>query len=178
MMTLAAIQKAPEPIPELRPPKGELGLATSNSIFFTGALLFALIVLIVGRIWKLRQPQPLLPGHSPLASFQREISQIPPDDPDQLDRAIHAVRRYVCDAYEIGSEGLTNEELIAEFADHPAARDESATALYDFLAGSDFLRFAPVDGGKQNAVQRATEVVEILEKQRTSATPPPIPVAS
>ena len=175
---IAVIQKAPEPIPDLRPPKGEITTQFPEKLFFGSALLFSLLVLIIGRIIQLRRPPPAASSHSPIADFRQEMASIANAGGDPLDRAIHAVRRYVCNAFDIGSDGMTNEELVAEFAEHPLAHAESISALQEFLIGNDLLRFAPLPGESQDALQRASELVEQLEARRIAALPPPLPIAS
>ena len=177
--TIAAIQKAPEPIPKLRPPKGEITTNFPETVFFGSTLLFALLVLIAGRIGQVRATTVMTPTDSPIAAFRRRLAQIRQGSRDPLAESIHAVRRYVCDAYEIGSEGLTNEELLIELGDHPPASEETMAALREFLVRNDLLRFSPLNANTQNPVERASELVEGLEVRRMAATrPPPLPVAS
>jgi hypothetical protein len=175
---LAAIQKAPDPIPDLRPPKGEINTNFPETMFFGAALLFSLVVLIFGRILHVRRPRLIGSTRSPIANFRRELAAIANSGSDPLDRSIHAVRNYVCDAFDVGSNGMTNEELIAEFREHSLAREESVVALHDFLVGNDLLRFAPLAGTSEDVLQRATELVEQLESRRVAALPPPLPVTS
>ena len=174
----AAIQKAPEPIPDLRPPNGEITTNFPETLFFGSALLFALFVLIIGRILHVRRPPLTGSIHSPIDGFRREIASIANSGGDPLDRSIHAIRRYVCGAFDVGTNGMTNEELIAEFAEHPLAREETVAALHEFLVGNDLLRFAPLAESSQDVLQRATELVEQLESRRVATLPPPLPVTS
>jgi hypothetical protein len=175
---LAAIQKAPEPIPDLRPPRGEIQTSFPEALFFTSALLFSLVVLIVGRLFHVRREPSALPEYSPVARFRSDLAHIAKSGEDSLAGSIRAVRRYLQDAFEIGTDGATNEEFVAEFAAHPLAQEESVLALHEFLVGSDLLRFAPLPGGPDDPILRASELVDHLELRRASAAPPPLPVAS
>jgi hypothetical protein len=175
---LAAIQKAPEPIPDLRPPKGEIETNFPETVFFGSALLFSLVVLIIGRFFQVRRVGPAVATHSPLARFHVGLAAIASGSEDPLDASIRAVRRYLSDAFEIGTSGTTNEEIVAGFAAHPVSTEDSVQALHDFLIGSDLLRFSPVAGGPEEPLRRATEIVEQLESRRVAPSPSPVPVAA
>jgi broad specificity phosphatase PhoE len=149
-----------------------------ETLFFGSALLFALFVLIIGRILHVRRPPLTGSIHSPIDGFRREMASIANSTGDPLDRSVHAVRRYVCGAFDVGTNGMTNEELIAEFAEHRWLAKRRWRHCMSFLVGNDLLRFAPLAESSQDVLQRATELVEQLELRRVATLPPPLPVTS
>jgi hypothetical protein len=175
---IAVIKKAEGPIPELRPPKGQIPFDVPENAIFIGALVLAFTVLVLGRIRQMMLPKPLAPVAPPLTVALRELAEV--GEHDVAWKCGQIVRRYLFSAYGIGPEGVTTSELCAQFAAHPLADADSATALAAFLTECDLARFAPLAAAPEEieAVRRAAELIEQLEARRSRVQPPPLPVVS
>jgi len=173
---LGAIKKDPGPIPDLKPPHGTIPFDLPEHLVFNGALIVAILALVVGRIVQLRRPRVVPPPELPIAIARRELAVVTDEAP--LAACTQIVRRYALAAFDLGPEGLTSEEVSARYAEHPAADEDSFKVLRDFLSGSDLARFAPIatEENAKDCVCRAFVVLEILESRRAAAQPPPLPV--
>ncbi|MEQ1860914.1 MAG: hypothetical protein ABMA13_13345 [Chthoniobacteraceae bacterium] len=178
MSVFAAIKKAEGPIPELRPPKGEIAFDIPEGAILNAALIFAFVVLLVGRFIHMRRPAPPLPIEPPIHVARRELEAV--SGPSALEECARIVRRYVLDAYGLGPEGATAAELAAQFAAHRFAITDLTIALETFLADCDRARFAPEDAEHlaETCTGRALALVEALDQRRRTAEPAPLPVAT
>ena len=178
MNFIAAIKKAEGPIPDLRPPKGEIAFDTPEGAILNASLIFAFAVLIIGRFIHMRRPKPPMPIEPPIHVARRELESVA--GPTALEDCSRIVRRYVLDAYGLGPEGATASELGEQFAAHRFAFPELTSTLEAFLADCDRARFAPEDAEHlaENCVARALALVEELDQRRRTAEPAPLPVAT
>lgn len=178
MSVFAAIKKAEGPITDLRPPKDRINFDLPESAILNGALIFAFLVLIVGRILHARRPPPpiVIEPAIQLALRALEVAA----GPTIVEDTVQIVRRYLFNAFGIGPEGATTTELCAAFAAHPHADGESLDALETYFAESDLARFAPLEEPQIAAtcVSRARTLIEKLEARRIAAEPPPLAVVT
>jgi len=175
---VAVIKKAEGPIPDLRAPKGHIALDVPESVILKGALFFALVVLIVGRI--LRGPRSLPPHATepPVVLARRALAAVGDDAPAGDCEQI--VRRYLFKAFGAGLEGATARELAAEFAAHPLSDEPTREALASFLLEGELARFTPASASETPAAfrERAGELIDLLEGRRVRAEPPPLRIAT
>jgi hypothetical protein len=173
---LGAIKKDPGPIPDLKPAHGKIPFDVPEHLVFNAALVVALLALVIGRIVQLRRPRIVPPPEPPIAIARRELATVTDDAP--LAACTQIVRRYTLAAFDLGPEGRTSEEVCAQFAEHPAADEDSLGALRDFLTGSDLARFAPITAemNAQECIGKTTAILAMLEARRAASQPPPLPV--
>lgn len=178
MTSFAAIKKDEGPIPDLRPPKGRIAFDTPETAILNGAVLFAFVVLVIGRIIHARKPVPPKPVEPPIVLARRALEAA--NGPTIIADCEQIVRRYVFNAFGAGWEGATSNELCANFASDPRVDGDTHAAFAAFLGECDLARFAAHETERIAAtcVSRALALVEQLEARRTVAEPPPLPVAT
>jgi hypothetical protein len=170
----AAIKKAEGPIPDLRPPREQLSPEVPEAAILNGAIFFAFLVLIVGRMVQLRKPLPPPVIVPPAVVARRALEAA--GGPNIVADCAQIVRRYLHDKFGIGPEGATTRELCAAYALHPAAQTDALAVLTAYLSESDLALFAPLEAPfAETCVGRALEVIERLET-RPAAVPPPLPI--
>jgi len=180
---VAAIKVDPGPIPELKPPKNEIGAELPEQAVMGAVIFVAFGVLILGRL--LHRPKmvvPVPPEH-PTSAVRRVLAQITPNSPPAPAAAeiAHAFRDYLRVAFGLGVEELTTLELSDRFGAHRLANADTAATVQQFLRDCDALQFAPSDEASiASIVARAWPLIEELDRQRTplAASPPPLPVAT
>ncbi|MEO8351966.1 MAG: hypothetical protein ABI680_09555 [Chthoniobacteraceae bacterium] len=168
---IAIIKAVPEPIPDLKPPRGEIpptfwemhGLAVIGTSLIG---LFLLVALI--RQW--RQPKPVI-VETPAEIATRNLQALR-DEPNAatvLLRTSETLRRYLIARFGLPGPGLTADEIAIHLhTDPPLARQ-----LHRFMADCDLVKFAPVHEvpASDPIIHDALRLIEAVERR----SPPPLP---
>ncbi len=170
-LVIAIIKAAPEPIPDLKPPRGEIpptfwemhGLAIVGTSLLG---LFLLVTLI--RQW--RQPKPV-PVETPaeIATHSLHALLNETNTTTALLRTSDTLRRYLIERFELPGPGLTADEIAAHLhTDPPLARQ-----LHRFMADCDLVKFAPDRDvpASDPIIHDALRLIEAVERR----SPPPLP---
>jgi len=181
---VAAIKKDPGPIPELKPPSGEIAFDLPEKAILGGVIFLGFAVLLLGRL--LRRPrviQPLPPEH-PASAARRMLAQIATDAPPAIAaaEAAHAIRSYLRAAFGLGEEELTTAEISARFTTHQLADPNAASVVHEFLRDCDAAQFSPENVETLAGLPaRAFKLIDDLEGRRTpppAALSPPLPATT
>ena len=140
----AAITKAPEPIPDLKPPR-EAPLPpaaeqkkTDILPWFLGAGAVAILAAIVAS-WPRKLP-PLPPPPYTIARKELEMLNANAVSPATV---ASIVRTYLLDAFRIPARGATADELVEWLAAHPRWDMNFAGEVTEFFATCDAAKFSP-----------------------------------
>jgi hypothetical protein len=180
---IAAIKADPGPIPDLKPPKKELGAELPEQAILGAVVCLAFAVLLLGRVFhKPKVIAPVPPEH-PAAAVRRVLAEMGPNSSPAAAAAelAHAFRNYLRVAYGLGEEELTTLELSDRFGAHRLSGDGTAEAVGQFLRECNVLQFAPPgDTPLEPLTTRAFSLLDELERQRSSPAvmPPPLPAAT
>lgn len=180
---VAAIKVDPGPIPDLKPPKQEIGIELPERAILGGVIFVAFAALFLGRIFHRPKVAPPEPPEHPATAARRVLSQIGPDTPPGKAAAemAHAVRDYLRTAFGLGEEELTTLELSDRFGTHRLADPGTAAKVQEFLRDCEAVQFSPANNSlPESILSRAWPLIEELERQRIpqAQMPPSLPVAT
>jgi hypothetical protein len=164
----SATNSTEEPIPMLRPPKGELPPAFWEEyglITVVGGLLSLLLMAVV--VWLLTRPKPVVaPLPRALAHRALESLRGKPEDGLVLSRVSRVLRHYFIGAFGLPPEQLTTAEFCVVLDAHPGVGAELASAAADFFHRCDERKFSPLPPpGALGAVDAALRLIETAESR-------------
>ena len=157
---------APDTIPPLRPPLGEIPPTFleqhSLLVIFLGVLLLALLGVVV---WWLSRPRPAAVVRPETQARQAlEPLREQPEDGAVLSRISQILRRYVGAAIGLPQGELTTADFCRTIADNGRLGPELSGTLGDFLQKCDEHKFAPpVPRPALGAVACALKIIEVAE---------------
>ena len=157
---------APDTIPPLRPPLGEIPPTFleqhSLLVIFLGVLLLTLLGVAV---WWLSRPRPVavVPPETQARQALEPLRE-QPEDGAVLSRISQILRRYVGAAIGLPQGELTTADFCRTIADNGRLGPELSGTLGDFLQKCDEHKFAPpVPRPALGAVARALKIIEVAE---------------
>ena len=165
----AANFPAPDDLPPLRPPRGEIPPTfwEQNRPWVTigGALLLGLAGTAV---WWLRRPRPAVIVPPEVQARQAlEPLREQPEDGAVLSRISQTLRRYVGAAFGLPPGEMTTADFCRAIAGHERLGTELSATLGDFLRSCDERKFAPpAPMPALGAAARALKLVELAEARR------------
>lgn len=176
LLLLAAIKIVPEPIPDLKPPRGEIppGLwEEQGTLILILAALGCVILAAVIQRW--RTPRPVITP-SPAEIARAQLDRLSAEAPaDALAGSARILRAFIVEKCALPGPGLTADEIAASLTSVP----EIAGQIYGFLGDCERAQFAPravapppeaaID--PEAAIEAARGFIDALERR----TPPPIP---
>jgi len=158
--TLPALAPA---YPEIPPPFWE---QHGTTILIGGFILLLLAAIVLWLIFK-PKPQPVL---LPEAVARQALAQLRgrPEDGKVLSEVSQVLRRYVGNVFGFSGDKMTTTEFSTVVAADTEIGSRLAEALASFLRSCDKDKFvANNDAPPLNAVQRASQLVDQIERQRT-----------
>ena len=135
------------------------------AILIGGIILLALTAVILWMIFK-PKPQPVL---TPEAVARQALAQLRgrPEDGKVVSEVSQILRRYVGTVFGFSGNEMTTTEFSAEVAADLEIGSRLAEALANFLRACDKDKFiAKNEAPPLNAVQRARQLVDQIERQR------------
>ncbi len=167
--TLSAATKAPEAIPPLRPPGGEIppGFWEAHGVAVSaGALL--VIVLAGLAVWLLARRRPVsLPPAETLARRALEPLRRQPEGGAVLIRVSQVLRHYLTVAFSLPPGELTSAEFCLLIGEDKAIGPELAADVTGFLRRCDERKFAPANSPPAlGAVDQALALIKQAEIRR------------
>jgi hypothetical protein len=160
---------APDAIPPLRPPRGEIAPTfwEQNGLWvaIAGVLLLA---VIAAAVWWLRRTRPPVTVPPDVQARQAlEPLRQQPEDGAVLSRISQVLRRYVSAAFGLPPGEMTTAEFCRAIADQGRLGTELSTRLGDFLRQCDERKFAPsVATPALGAAEQALRLLEQSEARR------------
>jgi hypothetical protein len=162
---------APDEIPALRPPHGEIGPEFWEQygwwVMLWGALLLALICAVT---WLLTRPKPpeVVPPEV-LARAALEPLRQQPEDGALLSRVSQILRHYVAAAFDLPPGELTTAECCRAIAGQGQIGPELSAALSGFLRQCDQRKFSPPPPAPPlSAVVQALQLIEQTQARRAA----------
>lgn len=180
---IAGIKVDPGPIPDLKPPKRELGAELPERGVMAAVIFLAFAILMLGRWLHRPKVAASVPPEHPASAVRRALSEIVPNDPPATTAAkiAYAFRNYLRASFGLGEEELTALELSDRFGAHRLASEEATTKVRQFLRDCNSVQFAPSsDASLVSLVERAWPLIDELEQQRMPpvAAPPSLPAVT
>jgi hypothetical protein len=168
---------ADEPIPQLRPPRGEIPPTFWEQygvwVWAGGALLAVLAGIVT---WYLRRPKPaVIVPPDVAARLALEPLRTKAEDGALLSRVSQVLRRYFAAAFAMEPGELTTTEFCAAIAGNAQIGRELAAGLSDFLRRCDERKFAPnASGPPLEAAAKALRFIDLAEARLATlrSTPP------
>lgn len=168
----AAIKRDPGPIPELRPPRGEVSASVEKKEdlrpWFIGVGILAVLAAIVASRPKKLPPAPL----PPYVQARKQLETL--DAATATPLAISQVlRSYLLDAFHIPARGATSAELLQWLSAHPRWDTQLAAETEAFLDSCDEAKFAPAPPAEHPATtEKALALIARVEGRRVAQTVP------
>jgi len=178
-IVIAGIKADPGPIPDLKPPQGEIAPELPERAILGAVIGLAFFVLFLGRIFHRPKVSAAVPPEHPASAIRRVLSEIPPDSAPGFvaTQVAHAMRDYLRATFGLGEEELTTLELAERFGTHRLASLDLAERVQEFLRECDIAQFAPAgDQPRESLLQRAWPLIDELERQRTPQVSLPLPL--
>jgi hypothetical protein len=170
---LAAITAAPEKIPDLKPPRGEiLPTLWEAHGWALGALAVVALLLLAAIVQRLRQPKPVvLPTLADRARVELTALRAQGDAASINTGAARVLRRFLIAKFGLAGPGLTPDEIAAHLPTNEALTAE----LHRFLHQCDVANFAPATPAPpaDAVIVETLGLIDTVERQ----TPPPLPMA-
>jgi hypothetical protein len=181
--TLRAVTKAPDPIPALRPPGGEIPPGfweAHGALTVAGALLALVLAGLAAWFFTRRKPVSLPPAET-LARRALKPLLHQPEGGALLSRVSQVLRHYFTAAFGLPPGELTTAEFCLLVGQNEAVGPELTAAVAAFLHRCDERKFAPaVSPPALGAVQQALQLIQEAEGKRRlaeAAKPAPSPSA-
>ena len=168
----AAIKRDPGPIPELRPPRGEVPASVEKKEdlrpWFIGAGILAVLAAILASRPKKLPPAPL----PPYVNARKQLETL--DSSTATPLAISkVVRIYLLDAFQIPARGATSAELLQWLSAHPKWDTQLASDTDAFLDSCDEAKFAPAPPpGHPATIEKALALIARIEGRRVTQAIP------
>ena len=168
----AAIKRDPGPIPELRPPRGEVSASVEKKEdlrpWFIGAGVLAVLAAIFATLPKKVPPPPVPPYVN--ARKQLETLDAATATPLAISKV---VRNYLLDAFQIPARGATSAELLQWLSAHPKWDTQLASDTGAFLDSCDEAKFAPAPPpGHPATIEKALALIARIEGRRVTQAIP------
>ena len=160
---------APDAIPPLRPPRGEIAPTFWEQnglwVIILGVLLLG---LVCAAVWWLRRPRPavIVP---PEAQARQALEPLrnQPEDGAVLSRISQILRRYVGAAFALPPGEMTTGDFCRAIAGHERIGVELSATLGDFLRRCDERKFGPpATMPALGAAAQALKLIELAEVRR------------
>jgi Domain of unknown function (DUF4381) len=170
-VVFAALTAAPEPIPDLKPPRGAIPTPFGETYAVWIAIAVVLGTLLSWLfIRHLRRPK-LTAIPTPAEIARQELAALRgKDDAGQIvAEGARVLRRYLIARFRLSGPGLTADEIVVR-----VGTDELLTGeLHSFLSHCDVVNFAPaaLAPPADAVIGDAERLIEAVERQ----TPPPLP---
>ena len=163
---VAAIKRDPGPIPELRPPRGEVSASVEKKDdfrpWFIGAGILAVLAAFLASRPKKLPPPPLPPYVN--ARKQLESLEAATATPLAISKVL---RTYLLDAFQIPARGATSAELLQWLSAHPNWDTQLAADTGAFLDSCDEAKFAPAPPAEHPAtIDKALALIARIEGRR------------
>lgn len=154
----------PEPIPKLRPPRGEIPPSLweqHGNLFILLAPVF--LVFILALTWYLFRPKPPVPV-PPQVRARRELEylQTQPETGALLSRVSQVLRHYLAAAFTLPPDEMTTTEFCREVSGQGRIGTELVTQINTFLRQCDELKFAPPQ--PRPASGAATQAIQLVDR--------------
>jgi hypothetical protein len=164
----AAATNAPDQIPPLRAPRGELppGFWEEHGLLVVIGSVLALTLLGVVA-WFFTRPKPVVPPAPETVARQAlEPLSRQPEDGAVLSHVSQVLRQYLVAVFGLPPEEMTCTEFCRALRGHEAVGPELSAAIAEFLVRNDERKFAPAPPSPaMSAVAQALRFVEAAQRR-------------
>jgi hypothetical protein len=163
-----AATNAPDAIPPLRPPRGEIppGFWERYGLLTVAGSLLALVLVGVAVWFVTRRKPAAVPAPETVARQALDPLRRQPEEGALLSRVSQILRRYLTAAFGLPPEELTRAEFCRALHDNQGVGPELSEGIAEFLRRCDERKFAPSDPQPPlGAAEQALKFIQAAEQR-------------